>query len=67
MPMQAAVGKDVGWYIWSDPGLEMPLKKKIAGTNVEIPFMLTPDRLKGDYWSMGFTVDPYKLTRGSAG
>lgn len=63
--MQAAVGKDVGWYIWSDPGLEMPLKKKIAGTNVEIPFMLTPDRLKGDYWSMGFTVDPYKLTRRS--
>lgn len=58
---QENIGKDVAWYMWNDPNLSLPLKKKIAGTEIEIPFTLTPDRLKGDYFSLGFKVDGFSL------
>lgn len=60
--LQTNVGSDICWYLWNDPELNLPLKKKIAGTDVEIPFLLTPERLKGDYFSLNFKVDPYKLS-----
>lgn len=58
---QESIGKSIGFYIWNDPNLQLPLKKKLAGTDIEIPFILTPDRLKGDYHSLGFKVDGFSL------
>jgi hypothetical protein len=51
---------DLAWYMYSDPFLEMPLSKEIAGYGT-IPFTWGPERRKADFFAHEFKVEPYSL------
>jgi hypothetical protein len=54
---------DVGFWLLSDPLLNVPLQKRVPGSTLDIPFRLTPDRLRGGYNDYTIQVEPYSLQR----
>lgn len=52
---------DLGFYLWTDPMIELPLVKRIEGTDLEMPFTLTPELMEGDYYDYHIDVKPYSL------
>lgn len=59
--LQKEVARAIGWYLYNDPTLKLPLKKKLGDTGIEIPFWLTPARFTGDFYNLSFDMDPYTL------
>jgi len=60
----AAVRKivqDLCWYLYYDPFLELPLVKRVAGTNIELPIVLSADDIEGDYLEYNFDIEPYSM------
>jgi hypothetical protein len=59
------IATDVGWYAWEDPFINLPLVKRVAGTNIEVPFRFTPERRMGDYFAYAFDIKPFSLAQRS--
>ena len=55
------IGYDLGWYLWYDPLIELPLSKRIAGTNITIPVTFSPADREGDYLEFNMDIDPYSM------
>jgi hypothetical protein len=53
--------RDLAWYLWTDPFIELPLNKRIPGTNIELPVAFTPETRAGDFFDYSFNVDPYSM------
>jgi hypothetical protein len=53
--------KDIAWYIAYDPLIQIPLNKRIEGTDISIPIVLTSDELEGTYLEYNFEIVPYSM------
>ncbi|MDD2766059.1 MAG: hypothetical protein PHE83_19015 [Opitutaceae bacterium] len=61
--MIRGVVRDLGYYLWTDPLIELPLTRPMPGyEEIEIPFLWTPDMKVGDYYDYNIDIDPYSLT-----
>jgi hypothetical protein len=52
--------KDLSWYLYTDPFIELPLSKTIESFG-EIPFIWGPGNRKHDFFGYDFRVEPYSL------
>ncbi len=52
---------DVGYYLHTDPLIELPLVRRIEG--VETQDYLTPDTRVGEWYQYNVTTEPYSLAR----
>lgn len=52
-------GVALGWYLWHDPLITIPLVKRVPGTDVEIQTEFTPEDREGDFYEYNITVEPY--------
>lgn len=52
---------DVAWYMWNDPFINLPLTKRIEGTDLAIPVNYTAERRMGEFFHYNFSVDPYSI------
>jgi len=53
--------KDLAWYLWTDPLIDIPLVKRIEGTDIELNVRFTKEQREGDFLDYNFTIDPYSL------
>lgn len=51
----ASISRSLAWYGFTDPLLEMPLKKRIPGGE-DITVMMTPEALHGDFLDYHFDI-----------
>ena len=59
--------RDLGWYMWQDPLIELPLVKRVPGTDVEIPVTWTPEQREGDFMDYNLNIEPYSMQHSSPG
>jgi len=52
---------DLAWYLVSDPLIQMPLTKRIEGTDLEIPIVFAPQGQASDWLSYNFSIEPYSM------
>lgn len=55
------VMKSLAWYLWTDPFIDMPLTKRVPGTDLEIPTSFTPEDREGDFLDYNFQMKPYSM------
>jgi len=55
------VVEDLLWYLWTDPLIELPIVKRVPGTDVEIPSIFSAENREGDFLDYNFEIDPYSL------
>lgn len=53
--------RDLGWYLWTDPLIELPLVKRIPGTDIELPVKWTGDDQAGAFFDYNIRIEPYSL------
>jgi hypothetical protein len=51
----------LAWYLWTDPLINMPLTKRVPGTDIEVPINFTPEDREGDFLDYNFDIQPYSL------
>lgn len=56
--------KDLAWYMYSDPLIELPLVKRIESYG-DIPFTWTPEDREADFFEYSFEIQPYSLQQKS--
>jgi hypothetical protein len=56
------LGEDICFYLWSDPLIELPMVKRIEGTDISIPVLYTPERREGDFLQYNIDIEPYSMT-----
>ena len=54
------VVKDLAWYMYTDPLIELPLVKRIPDYG-DIPFVYGPESREGDFFAYNFQIQPYSL------
>lgn len=53
---------DLAKWLYYDPLIELPLVKRVPGTNIEIPIKYTPEeRQEADFLEYNFKVIPYSM------
>jgi len=57
----ADIMKDIAFYVFYDPTLELKLEKQITGTDIRVPFYFSSETREGDFLDYNFHVDPYSL------
>lgn len=55
------VVEDLGLYLWEDPLIELPLIKRVPGTDIEVPVMFSPEAREGDYFDFALRISPYSM------
>lgn len=61
------VVKSIAWHLYYDPLIELPLAKRIEGTDIEVPFTYTNEDREGDFLDFNFTIEPYSMHHHSPG
>ena len=51
--------RQLGWYLWTDPIIDIPLLRKVAG--IQIPVRFDASMRKGEYYDYNIDVQPYSL------
>lgn len=54
------VMKDLAWYLYHDPYIQLPLSKRIDGYG-DIPFLYGPEARQADFFEYNFQLQPYSL------
>lgn len=55
--------RDIGWYLWTDPMIDLPLARRVEG--LTIPLRFSPEERKGEFFDYNITVIPYSLQEDS--
>jgi len=55
------VGNHLAWLLWNDPWIEIPLVKRVAGTQLVIPTSFGEKDREGDLFDYELQLDPYSL------
>lgn len=50
---------DLGWYLWYDPLIDLPLIKRVADR--EIPVRFNESEKRGDFLDYNITIQPYSM------
>lgn len=54
--------RDLGWYLWTDPMINLPLVKRIPGVNsVEIPTTFSAENREGEFMDYNLQINPYSM------
>ena len=54
--------RDLGWYLWTDPLVDMQMVQRIPGAaGIEIPVAFNPRERRGDFYDYVITVEPYSM------
>jgi hypothetical protein len=61
------VTTDLAWYLFTDPLIEMPLVKRVPGTDIEIPTAFRAEDREGDFLDYNFDIEPYSMQHQSPG
>lgn len=54
--------RDLAWHLWEDPLIDIPLVKRVPGTDVEVPVRFSDASKEGDFLDYNFTIVPYSMT-----
>ena len=52
---------DLGYYLYTDPLIELPLVKQVPNTDIEIPFNWGPDKREADFYEYNVKIQPHSL------
>lgn len=55
------IAKSLAWYLWYDPGIELPLAWTVPGTTIRVPVTYTEEERRGDFLDYNLTIVPYSL------
>ena len=58
----ASVGRNLAWYLFTDPLIEQPLKRRMPGGE-DIQLVLTPEAIRGDFLDYHFRVGLESMDR----
>lgn len=53
--------KDLAWYLWHDPLIELPVVKRVEGTDLEVTETFSPETQEGDFFDYNITINPYSM------
>ncbi len=53
--------KAIGWYLFTDPLLDLPVHIPSPRGTVSVPVRLTAQKLMGDFYSYNFDIQPFSL------
>lgn len=51
----------LAWFMWSDPLINLPVIKRVAGYEIETEF--SQETKEGDFYDFGFDIEPYSMSR----
>ncbi len=54
--------RKLGWYLFHDPLIQIPMVKRIPNTPIEIEVEFTPETMEGDYYDYTYDIVPYSMT-----
>lgn len=57
----AGIGRDLAFYIHTDPLIELPLVKRVQGQDVQVTY--SPEMREGDFLDFHITVKPFSMQR----
>lgn len=55
--------RDLGWYLWEDPFIELPLTKRVPGTKIEVPFTFDQESKDGTFFDYNFEIIQHSLRK----
>jgi hypothetical protein len=58
-----SITEKLGWFMWSNPLMPIPVIKSVAGYNIEVIF--SDETKEGDYWDYAYDIEPYSMTKQS--
>ena len=58
---------DLAYYLWTDPLIELPLVKRVAGTSIEIPVTFSAEDREGDFLDYNIQIEPFSMQDQSPG
>jgi len=61
------VMRDLIWWMMDDPDSEIPITKKIEGTDIEIETLWTKQSMKGKFLDYNYKIEPYSMQHHSPG
>ena len=53
--------QDIGWYLWTDELAQIPITKKIQGTQQTVQSTWTPGMMQGEFMDYQIDIQPYSL------
>jgi hypothetical protein len=56
------VMRDVAWWLWHDPMIEIPLVRRIEGTPIEYNVSFSAEEMEGQFLDYNFDIHPYSST-----
>jgi hypothetical protein len=59
------VVKDLAWYLWYDPLIEIPLVYRVENTDIDVPMKFTAEDKEGDFLDYNIEIVPYSMQQKS--
>ncbi len=56
-----SIVEKLAWFMWSDPLIELPVIKRVAGYELETKF--SQETKEGDFFDYAFDIEPYSMSR----
>lgn len=53
--------ESLGWHLFYDPFIEIPIVKRVAGTPIEVSGHFTPEDREGDFLQYNFNIQPVSM------
>ena len=53
--------EDLGFYLWYDPMIVLPLVKPLPASGIEVPLSFGPADREGDYYEYNIKIEPYSM------
>lgn len=57
----SSIIEKLAWFMWSDPMIDLPVIKRVAGYEIETRF--SQETREGDFFDYGFDIEPYSMSR----
>ena len=58
---------DLAWYLWTDPLIELPIVKRVPGTDIEVLTKFSAEELEGDFLQYNIQIEPYSMQHRTPG
>lgn len=55
------VVKSLAWYLVNDPAIEIPIVKRVPGTDISIHDVFTPALMEGDAFDYSYDLQPFSM------
>jgi len=57
----SSIIEKLAWFMWSDPMIDLPVIKRVAGYELETKF--SQETKEGDFFDYAFDIEPYSMSR----